>query len=317
MNDRFRKKLAAETRNPDLRAAFERHFTTESRSTLAALRVRMETLVASEGVRLALSGRTAPDFRRLQDEGKIVLVNCAGAAITRGVRMLLQGLVLSDIRQAVFTRPTEPRVRYLWFADEAQNFFRSSQQVEDLADLLTMARSFGSFFSLICQNLTTAVSDTRTLEILYTNIRWSMSFRGAPHDAQFLRPALPVTGRRRRPDQHPFREPTLYSPEEERTVLMDGIASLPDFVGYLWLKSRSREALRITTRLPEIPRGHEYEAAVSRLRDLPELGGRLSRAEYERLIEERDRAWREKSEPLNLEERFKETYAKERSGWQR
>jgi hypothetical protein len=315
-NDRFREKLLAKSRSPDVRTYFERHLKAESKATLAALRVRMETLVASEGVRLALSGRTAPDFRALQDEGKIVLVNCAGASITRGVRMLLQGLVLSDIRQAVFARPTEPPVKYLWFADEAQNFFRNRQQGEDIADLLTMARSFGSYFSLICQNLTTAVPDTRTLEILYTNIRWSISFRGTPHDAQFLRPALPVSGRRRRPEPNPYRERSLYSPEEERSLLLEGIASLPDFTGYLWLKARSREALRITTQLPELPRGREFEAAVRRLRALPELGGRLSCADYERLVEERDREWQGAPQENNLEDRLENAYQKEREAWE-
>ena len=315
-NDLFRARLISQTRNPDARIYFERRLKQESKQTLAALRVRIEVLVASQGVRLALTGRTAPDFRRLQNDGKVVLINCAGPAITRGVRMLLQGLLLADLRQSVFCRPTEPPVRYLWILDEAQNFFRSPQQVEDLSDLLTMGRSFGSFFSLICQNLTTAVSDTRALETIFTNIRWAMGFRGTPQDARFLRPALPVTGRRQRPDQHPFREPSVYSPEEERTLLQDGIASLPDFTGYLWLKSRSREAFRIKTELPKIPRGKVFETAVSRFRDLPELGERLSRTEYTRLIEERDREWKEKQDERDLEDRLEDSYRKERKGWE-
>src|SRR2546427_6006061 len=102
-------------------------YTTLFRS-IAALRARMESLFASEGVRLALSGTTAPDFRALQNEGKIVLVNCAGPSITRGVRLLLQGLVLSDIRQAIFARANNPPVTYLWMADEAQNFFLTKKQ---------------------------------------------------------------------------------------------------------------------------------------------------------------------------------------------
>jgi hypothetical protein len=115
-------------------------------------------------VRLALSGTSAPDFRTLQNEGKIVLVNCSGPTITRGVRLLLQGLVLSDIRQSIFARPNNPPVTYLWFADEAQNFFLTRQQQENMADILTMARSFGSFFYFLRQNLSTAVPDARILE---------------------------------------------------------------------------------------------------------------------------------------------------------
>src|SRR5437899_11159256 len=198
----------------------------------------MESLFASDGVRLALSGTTAPDFRARQNERKIVLINCAGPSITRGVRLLLQGLVLSDIRQAIFARPNNPPVTYLWLADEAQNFFLTKQQQENMADILTMARSFGSFFYFLCQNLSTAIPDARILEQLHTNIRWSLTLRGSPRDAQFLRPALPITGRVERPEPRPFHERTPYSAGEQRALLLDGVAHLPDQVAYFWLRTR-------------------------------------------------------------------------------
>lgn len=197
-SEAFRSRLVAKSKNSEIRLYFAHHFVQEGKQTIAALCARMESLFASEDVRLALSGSTAPDFRSLQNEGKIVLISCAGASITRGVRLLLQSLILSDIRQAIFARPNNPPVTYLWVCDEAQNFFRTRQQQEDMGDILTMARSFGSFFCFLCQNLTTAVPDTRILEVLHTNTRWSLTFRGAPRDAQFLRAALPVTGRRPR-----------------------------------------------------------------------------------------------------------------------
>src|SRR2546427_5749739 len=254
-SDILRGKLLRASKNPAGRFYFERHFVQEGKQTIAALRARMESLFASEGVRLALSGSTAPDFRALQNEGKIVLINCAGPSITRGVRLLLQGLVLSDIRQAIFARPNNPPVTYLWLADEAQNFFLTRQQQEDLSDILTMGRSYGSFFSFFCQNISTAVPDSRVLEILYTNIRWALTLRGTPRDAQFLLSALPVTGRRLRPDPYPFRERTTYSAEEERSLALEGIAHLPDREGYLWLKTRSPEAIKVRTQRIDLPEG--------------------------------------------------------------
>src|SRR5207253_3277550 len=119
----FRGKLLSRSKNPSVRQYFEKHLREEGKQTIPALRSRMETLFASDGVRLALSGTTAPDFRTLQNEGKIVLINCAGPSITRGVRLLLQGLVLSDLTRSIFARPNNPPVTYLWMADEAQNFF--------------------------------------------------------------------------------------------------------------------------------------------------------------------------------------------------
>src|SRR6266566_535801 len=253
-DDTFRQKLLLRSKNPAVRLYFQRHFAAEGKQTIAALRSRMEALFASESVRLALAASRAPDFRSLQNEGKIVLVNCAGPTITRGVRLLLQGLVLADIRQAIFARPNNPPVKYLWCADEAQNFFLTKQQQDNMADILTMARSFGSFFYFLCQNLSTAIPDARILEHLHTNIRWSLTLRGSPRDAQFLRSALPVTGRLERPEEHPFRERRLYSLEEERGILADGIAHLPDRVGYLWLKTHSPQALKLHTASVPLPR---------------------------------------------------------------
>jgi hypothetical protein len=85
-DDELRHKLLSATKDAELRAYFSRHFAAEGKQTIAALRARMESLFAAESVRLALAGSRAPDFRRLQNEGCIVLINCAGPTITRGVR---------------------------------------------------------------------------------------------------------------------------------------------------------------------------------------------------------------------------------------
>jgi hypothetical protein len=312
----FRSRLLSKSKNPEVKLYFAHHFPQEGKQTIAALRVRMESLFASEGVRLALAGSTAPDFRRLQNDGKIVLINLAGPSITRGVRLLLQGLVLSDIRQAIFARPNNPPVTYLWLADEAQNFFLTRQQQEDVTDICTMGRSFGTFFCFLCQNLTTAVPDTRILETLYTNIRWSLTLRGTPRDAQFLRAALPVTGRRARPDPHPYRERTFYSAEEERSLALESVAHLPDRTGYLWLKTRSAEAVKIFTRALPLPEGETFRERVETLREEPSLGGRISRSDHDRLIEARDGEWRETKAESSLPDRLEKKYQEERPTWQ-
>jgi hypothetical protein len=311
-SETLRKKLVSRSENPEVRFYFERHFREEGKQTIAALRARMDSLFASEGVKLALAGASAPDFRRFQNEGKIVLINCAGPTITRGVRLLLQGLVLSDIRQAIFARPNQPPVTYLWLADEAQNFFLTRTQQEDIHDICTMARSFGTFFHFLCQNISTAVPDSRVLETLHTNIRWSLTLRSTPRDAQFLRSALPVTGRRRRPTLNPFEETRAYSPEEERALALEGIAHLPDREGYLLLKTRSPEAIRLRTRSVRLPDNGTFREAIEALRQDSQFGGRLSRASYERMTEERDRTWLgEDRAPGNLQDEMEARYERE------
>ena len=91
---------------------------------------------------------------------------------------------------------------------------------------------------------------------------------------------------------------------------------MPDRTGYLWLRTRSPEAINIRTRHIELPEGEEFRRIVEALREEPDLGGRLSRSQYQRLIEERDREWLEVKEESNLEDRFEKKYSEERSAWQ-
>jgi hypothetical protein len=309
-------RLLGETKNEPLKSYFARQFAAVPKSTITALRRRLDALFATSSVRLALGGDTAPDFRRYMDEGRIILVSCFGQSINRSVRRVLQGLVLSDIRQAVFGR-RQPERTFLWACDEAQNFFLSSNLRNDMSDLLSMSRSFGSFFLYLTQNMSTAVNDPRMLKVLYTNIRWSFSMRGEPSDCEFLKSALPITGRRTRPRTNPFEPATFCTVAEERGLLLDEVANLPDRVGYLWLKTHSSEAIPIRTAHVAVPPGRDLEAAISPMRRDANIGGRVSKTTYESLITQRDANWLESppsfepSMTAGLTERYRRMHGKE------
>jgi hypothetical protein len=160
---------------------------------------------------------------------------------------------------------------------------------DTIADLVCLSRSFGTYCWFITQNLATAVQDTRLLKILHTNARWSLSLRGEPSDCAFLKPFLPVTGRRLRPASNPFDVRSHYSIAEEKALVLDEIANLPDRTGWLLLKGQSPEAILIRTRSLDIPQGQELEQATLPIRRDTSIGMRLSRKEYARLAAERDR----------------------------
>jgi hypothetical protein len=309
---RLRGRLLTRTKNEDVAKYFVHQFPALPRQTVAALSRRMEALFASETVRLALAGTSAPDFRALQDEGKIVLVNCFGTDVSRSVRQLLQALVLSDIAHATFAR-REHGTAFLWIADEAQNFFLTQHLRDHMMDLLTMARSFGTHLMLVSQNMGTALQDARVLSVLHTNIRWAFAMRGEPGDCSFLRAALPVSGRKRKPQNNPFEEPAFYTLNEERAMALDEIANLPDRTGYLWLKSRSQEALRVTVPTLSVPQGPELAAAVGPLRRDPTFGARLSRKEHEQKVAARDKEWLGETE-ADLGATLAGTYRRVREG---
>jgi hypothetical protein len=303
-SDVFRAKLLARSPDEDLRYYFKQHFPGEGRATIGAVRARLNAaLLSSASLKLALSGTTAPDFRALQDDRKIVLINCAGPNIARATARTLQALFLSDIRQAVFSR--QGRTPYLWICDEAQNFFRTKALRENMTDLLTMSRSFGSFFLYLTQNLSTAVQERDMLETLYTNIRWSLTMRGTTQDAAFLRAALPVTGRRQKPRVNPYLPVEFYKPAEERELVMQEIAHLPDFQGWLWLKSLSGEAIKIRTRFPQIPMGVPFQEAVNRIRRNARIGYRVSRGACLEQVARRDAEWLPQEGPNEIDKGLK------------
>ena len=295
-DEELRRRLVSNCPDAPLAAYFRERFPETPKSTLAAIERRMDALFAAESVRLALAGTSAPDFRRLQDDGAIVLVNCFGENLSRGVRRLLQAMMLSDIRHAVFARREKGRP-FLWLCDEAQNFFLTENLREHMNEILLMSRSFGTHVLFLTQNMATAVQDPRLLRVLHTNIRWSFSLRGEPEDAAFLRPALPITGRKLRPQVDPFEPRSLYTPAEERNLALEAVASLPDRSGYLWLKTRSPEAFLIRTRDIDTPSGDALAGSVAGLRKDPTFGHRLSRKEYEQLIGKRDRECRPEPKP--------------------
>jgi hypothetical protein len=65
-----------------------------------------------------------------------------------------------------------------------------------------------------------------------------------------------------------------------------------------------------------LPQGEEFRNIVEELRDEPELGGRLARAEYDERIRERDREWLDEgNEESGMQDRWEKKYAEERSQW--
>jgi len=293
-DDAFRGKILARSSDRDLVAYFTHHFPNVPKQTIAALSRRMEALFSSDALRCALFGQTAPDFRALQDDGKIVLINCAGPNLSRGVRRVLQALLVSDFCQAVFSRKHRD-APFLLVPDEAQNFFITERLRDQMTDFLCMSRSFGVHGIFLTQSIAAAVPDSRVINTLHTNVRWSFAMRGEPGDAAHLKGALPVTGRKTRPQADPFGKPSFHTLNEERSMALAGVAALPDRTGYLWLKSRCREAFLMRTADLDIPVSGELEQAILPLRCDPTFGVRQSRKEYDRAGEERNREWR--SEP--------------------
>src|SRR5439155_25383882 len=130
---------------------------------------------------------------------------------------------------------------------------------------------------------------------------------GTAQDAAFLKLALPVTGRRQKPRVNPYTPPEFYKSSEERDLLLQETTNLQDFEGWLWLKSRCGEAIRVRTRFPEIPRGTLFQEQVNRILQDARIGGRVSREVYLAEIKRRDENWIE-PDVTDTTEQFAEDY---------
>ena len=201
----------------------------------------------------------------MQDEGCFVVVNCAGPNISGGLTRFLNTLIVSSFCRSIYGR-RKPDVPFLLIADEAQDLLGSSVMREHLSDAGRLARRYGTYLCLVTQNLCAAVSDARRLSLLHTNVGWTWSGRGDPADCAFLKPVLPATGRRSRPKRSPFEDPGLLSVAEERSLLLAEIANLPNRTGYLWLKGKAPEAIKVRTRDLDIPQGRDLEQATLAMR---------------------------------------------------
>jgi len=264
-----------------------RQFGSLSRSTKSALRRRLEVLTSSVNVARMFVGRTAPDFRRFQDDGCFVLVNCAGPNISGRLAQFLNTLVVSNFCRAVYARGN-PEIPFVVIADESQHLFASQTMREHLQDAGRLSRRYGTYFWFITQNLSASVPDPRLLRLLHTNVGWTWSGRGDPADCAFLKPVMPVAGRRMRPRREAFEAPRFYTDAEERALLIEETANLPNRTAYFSWKGQLSEALRLRTAQLDIPQGRELETAVLSLRSDPTIGQRLSRTAYDQSIRARE-----------------------------
>ncbi len=276
--------------SPDraLAATVRRQLGSLSRSTKAALRRRLEVLDSSKIVSRMLAGKTAPDFRRYQDEGCFVLVNCAGPNIPRSLTRFLNTLVISKFCRSISARQN-PGLPFQVFADESHDLFSSSIISDHLSDAGRLSRSSGTHFVFMAQSEGAAIPDPRTRRLLNANVGWVWSGPGDPEDNRILEWVLPATGRRPRPKQSPYEETTFYSVAEERKLLLQEMANLPKRTGYFWLKGKMPEAIRIRTCDLDIPQGRELLDATDAIRRDPTIGARQSRKEFERMMAEQDR----------------------------
>jgi hypothetical protein len=238
-------RLALSSHSERVRLYFHSEFGRERNTTLPALSARLDFVLRHERLRLSFGAEDFIDLRAAMDEGRPVLINAGGPSMPRQLSRVIQSVVLSDLRQAIFARK-EHKLPYLWFVDEAQCLFAQSADADNLTMLLSMSRSFGAHLALITQSLIAACPDRDLLASLETNLRWMLVFRCGLQDAQILEPAMPLTGQLVR-QRHDHGRIAYMTPSQELTHRLREVTNLPPRMGFFWLRGAGMPATLITT----------------------------------------------------------------------
>ncbi len=186
--------------------------------------------------------RSAFRFRKLMDDGKILLCNLAKGRIGEDNCIFLGSILVAQLQLAAQSRaniPEQKRKAFYLYVDETHNFLTLS-----FADILSEARKYGLHLVLAHQYI--AQLDPRIRAAIFGNVGTLISFRVGADDARYLAqefyPVFDQEALVNLPNHHIYLK-----------LMIDGVSSrpfsactLPPFSGQHSLKERIIEVSRST-----------------------------------------------------------------------
>ncbi len=159
-------------------------YTTRLRAdAISPIQSKVGALIADPLLRRVLT--SAPEdihFRKIMDEGGILIVNLSKGQLGDDTSTLLGGLLVTTLALAAFTRADQPasdRRPFYIYIDEFQNFTTLS-----LVNMASELRKYGIGLTLAHQHLHQLESDIR--HAVLANAGTLISFRLGPEDAAFI-----------------------------------------------------------------------------------------------------------------------------------
>lgn len=156
--------------------------------------------------RLFCAGRRTVDFRRLMDEGRILLINLSKGDLGSGDSRFVGMLLTKYLFQAALSRsdmPRDQRRPFHFYLDEFQNFVAS-----DVPEMLAEARKYGLYLTLANQTLGQlgAKGQRDIIDAVLGNAATRLFFRTGQQEAELVESSFtPYFDRRtllHLPDRH-------------------------------------------------------------------------------------------------------------------
>lgn len=203
----YRNLLLKYVKNPQVREfwffEFEKYSAWLRSEAISPILNKMSQFLTSEPLRNIVSQKnSALDFRKIMDEGKVLVVNLSKGKIGEDNCALLGAMIVTKIQLAALSRTDIPEYRrrsFYLFVDEVQNFMTLS-----FADALSEARKYGLSLALAHQYIEQL--DPKIRAAVFGNVGTLISFRVGAEDAKLLaqefRPVFSETDLINLPNHH-------------------------------------------------------------------------------------------------------------------
>ncbi len=183
----FRKEVITQVTDEQVRQFWTREFPSMNYKTafdgVAPIANKLGAFLAHPVVRQAL---TEPDeplrFRKIMDDGQILIVNLAKGKIGSDIANVLGGMILSGFAHAAFSRHNtseQERRPFFLHVDEFHAFTTGA-----LADMVSELRKYGLSLTLANQYL--GQIQPEILDALLGNVGTLIAFRVSPNDAALI-----------------------------------------------------------------------------------------------------------------------------------
>jgi type IV secretory pathway TraG/TraD family ATPase VirD4 len=187
LNKAFRSQVIAGITDEQVKRFWTGEFPTMNYKTaadgVAPIANKLGAFLAHPVVRKAVCEPEKPlRFRKIMDEGKVLIVNLAKGKLGADVSNILGGLIVSSLAHAAYSRqdtPEEDRRPFFLYIDEFHSFTTSA-----FADMLSELRKYR--LGLVLAHQHTTQLDTNVLEAILGNVGTLMAFRVGATDAAIL-----------------------------------------------------------------------------------------------------------------------------------
>jgi type IV secretory pathway TraG/TraD family ATPase VirD4 len=180
----FQKRVLSRITDPQVRYFWEIEYPSMNYKNaidgVAPIANKLGAFLSHPVVRSAMCEPKEPiRFRRLMDEGGILIVNLAKGSIGGDIANVLGGLIVSSIMNAAFSRqgtPEAERRPFMLYVDEFHSFTTTA-----FAGMLSEVRKYGVAVTLAHQHILQA--DRTVFEAIMGNVGSMLTFRVGALDA--------------------------------------------------------------------------------------------------------------------------------------